>query len=82
MITTSIQRILAIAFSVLWLVSCAPQPQMDQIPEIDLSAEVEMNGCRLEASLKEGLDGTERGKSESNGKSKSRCEKTFERSEV
>ncbi len=57
MITTSIQKILAITFSVLWLVSCAPQPQMDQIPEIELSAEVEMNGCRLEASLKEGLEG-------------------------
>ena len=57
MITTSIQKMLAIAFSVLWLVSCAPQPQMDQIPEIELSAEVEMNGCRLEASLKEGLEG-------------------------
>lgn len=57
MMKTSIQKMIAIAFYVLWLGSCAPQPKVGQIPEIELSAEVEMNECRLGASLIEGLEG-------------------------
>ena len=54
MLTHLICRIVVIGMSFIWLVACAPVPDLTYVPKImKISSEVSMDGCVLTAVLED-----------------------------